>query len=63
MMRILVDSTMIGDSMTVEQLMALVALIDLELERDDNQQLVIYTGVFQWNDGTWHDEPEFEHER
>lgn len=29
-----------------------------EMERDNQGQLIVYTGVYQWKDGTLHDEAE-----
>lgn len=26
--------------------------------KDNDGQLIIYTGVYVWEDGTWHNEPE-----
>lgn len=32
--------------------------LELEANDDGNGQIVIYTGLFRWADGTIHDEPE-----
>ena len=29
-----------------------------DFQRDNSGQVVIYTGVFEWDDGTFRDEPE-----
>ncbi len=31
-----------------------------EMEADNDGQLVIYTGIYRWEDGTYHDESEAE---
>lgn len=31
-----------------------------DLDTDNNGQLVIYTGIYRWKDGSYHEEPEKE---
>lgn len=33
-----------------------------EMETDNEGQLVIYTGIYRWSDGSYHDEQEEEEE-
>lgn len=42
---------------TEEQVNQMLACLGT-LEHDNHGQLIIYTGVFQWEDGTYHDQPD-----
>jgi hypothetical protein len=46
------------ETYTEEQVKEKTACTQGEWEHDNQGQIVIYTGIFAWQDGTFHDEPD-----
>jgi len=45
---------------TKDEIMKLVRMDPREFDKDNDGQLIIYTGVYEWSNGEYHDEPEGE---
>jgi hypothetical protein len=46
------------ETYTEEQVKKMTDCTQGDWEHDNQGQIVIYTGIFQWEDGSYHDEPD-----